>query len=87
MELINRFTSKRGKIELYFIKENSSFLAKPSGFIGKNVLFDYLNTIIELDKCHSEKFNYIVDTSRVIFANPLNPIYLRAINRLINIRF
>lgn len=80
------FTSRTGSIELSLVEGVSdTFQVVPKGVVSLTLLKEYLSFIERLDQQHTRKFNHIVDTSMVKFANPLNPFFLRRISRLKNI--
>lgn len=79
------FTRKYGKIEMFKQLQSKTILVIPKGVIGLSLLKEYLRFIEKLDQEDEEKFNHIVDTSEVKFANPLNPLWLRKISKLKNL--
>ena len=65
---------EKGQIDTYLIEAK--------GIIRLGLLQRYLKYLKKLDRASDGKFNHVVDTSQVRFANPLNPFYLKSISRL-----
>ncbi|MEO9850146.1 MAG: hypothetical protein ABJH72_03435 [Reichenbachiella sp.] len=81
--MITHFKNKYGSIEMYCNQEElDTYRIVAKGIISLSLLRRYLVHLKKMDRESSGKFNHIVDTSNVILANPLNPIYLRAISKL-----
>lgn len=77
------FKDQFGRIDLYLKPgEIDTFWIVASGIICSGLLRKYVMYVKALDLERSHKFNHVVDTSRVIFASPLNPFYLRYIAKL-----
>lgn len=82
------FTNRIGSIELSLVEGVSdTFQVVPKGIVSLTLLKEYLSFIEHLDQQHTRKFNHIVDTTMVKFANPLNPFFLRKISKLKNLNY
>src|SRR5439155_6345326 len=62
------------------------FWVEPRGYVGPSHLREVLARAAEFGARHPGGWDYVVDTSRVTIVNPLNPIWLRRIKRLPNLR-
>ena len=86
MEKIARYKSLGGLIELYWDNSKSLFFAKPKGFIHpRHIRFD-LQQLRQKTNKNTTGWTYIVDTSDVLFANPLNIFYLYQIQKQIGFK-
>lgn len=85
--MLKIFKSQNGIIELSLIGGAAdTFHVRPKGIISLTLLKKYLSFVEYLDTQHTKTFNHVVDTTRVKFANPLNPFFLRRISKLKNLR-
>lgn len=83
MQLIKNISDKRGQIKLYHSEKDNLFHVAPDGCISKGLLQRFLKELkIINDQQTTRAMHHIVDTSKVVFAHPLNPYYLRAIKKL-----
>lgn len=76
------FTRRYGKIKVFKSLASDTIVVEPEGIIGIGLLREYLTFAEKSDKDHEGKFNHIVDTSLIKFANPINPLLLRRISKL-----
>ncbi len=84
MRLIHEFKSKKGQIKVFIAEEENSIQIFPKGYISKQLLQSFLEELKVMDELQINRSkHHIVDTSEVVFANPLNPFYLRVIKKLI----
>ena len=82
LEKIAQYKSLGGSIDLYWNIKKCLFLAKPKGFIHpRHIRFD-LNQLRQKTNNIQTSWTYVVDTSEVIFANPLNIFYLYRIKSI-----
>ena len=88
MLLINTFHEKRGLINVFLSQEDNRIFVEPQGFISKALLQKFLKSLSVRDNGETNRhMHHIIDTSKVIFANPLNPFYLRAIKKIDSIGY
>lgn len=75
-------TKSFGRLRIY--THENKFIVRPSGIINPSLIkIDLLMAKEFGDK--SSGWNYIVDTSEVIIANPINLIFLRSVKSLPNL--
>ncbi len=73
-----------GSVEI--VRENDILLVRPRGYIGRGLLRKDLLDATAFGRDHPSGWWYITDTTGVRFVNPINPVSLRKIKRLPNIR-
>lgn len=66
--------------------ENSLFLVRPQGYVGRAMLLRGLREATSFGLDQPGGWWHVTDTSDVRLANPVNPFLLRRIRRLPNIR-
>lgn len=66
--------------------ENSLFLVRPQGYVGRAMLLRGLREATSFGLDQPGGWWHVTDTSGVRLANPVNPFLLRRIRRLPNIR-
>lgn len=79
LKKIAHLKSFGGEVTLFYDHRRHSIYAHPKGFIHPKLVKLDLLEIEKLSHVLDEGWKYIVDTTEVIFANPLNLIYLRQI--------
>jgi len=86
MNPICTLNSKRGQIKMFSCENDNILFVIPQGCISKQLLKQFLKELKIIDDQQINRpMHHIVDTSKIVFANPLNPFYLRAIKKLNNI--
>ena len=73
-----------GRLEL--TAEGDQLCIAASGYVGPSLLRADLAAAAEFGRRHPDGWTYLVDTSGVRFANPLNVFWLRRIRALPNLR-
>lgn len=76
------FRSYFGHIDVFTNSERTILYIIPHGYVGPKLVGKDLEFAFEFEKRHQNKWTYIVDTSKVKVANPLNPFYLRKLQKL-----
>ncbi len=75
-----------GRLEFEASEDPPRFLVRAFGYVGPSLLKADLAAAAEFGRAHPGGWTYVVDTTHVRFANPLNPIWLRRIRRLPNLQ-
>jgi hypothetical protein len=73
-----------GSVEL--IREDDVLLVRPRGYIGRGLIKDDFRVANAFGREHPDGWWYVTDTTHVRFVHPLNPLTLRLIKRLPNVR-
>jgi hypothetical protein len=84
MERVEIVRRRFGEIELY--ESDDVLLVVASGYVGPSLLREELARAAAFGRSRPRGWRYVVDVSRVRFANPLNFFWLRRIGRLPNVR-
>lgn len=83
MDLMKTFKNKRGQINVFRSEKDLSIIVTPQGFISKRLLQQFLQELKVITENQAGlSMNHIIDTSKVVFANPLNLFYMREIKKL-----
>ena len=76
-------TKKRGGyLEIFIDESRSLFLVCPRDIINPSLIKIDLQKAAEFGEKHAKEWTYIVDTTKVLFPNPLNLFYLSKIKDL-----
>lgn len=68
---------------MYRSEKDNLFYVVPNGCISKRLLQQFLKELkIANEQQIIGTMHHVVDTTKVVFANPLNPFYLQAIKKL-----
>lgn len=81
LEPTAELTRRGGRIELHHNTDTATVVAIASGRIGPRLLRDELIALRDITAT-SDDWRYVVDTTDVRFANPLNVIMLRRLASL-----
>jgi hypothetical protein len=68
------------------IGRDNVLLVRARGYIGPSVLREELDKAASFGESHADGWWYVVDTTAVRLPNPVNPLLLRRIRSLPNIR-
>ena len=82
MEELKTIRSSLGHIDVFANSQKTVLYIIPHGYIGPNLVKEDLKCVFEFEESHQNEWTYIVDTSRVKIANPINPFYLRKLKEL-----
>ena len=80
-----RVTRWGGSIELLVRAEPAVLWVRPRGYVGPALLRAELEQAERFGALRTGGWSYVVDTSGVRVAHPLNPLWLRKIHRLPNL--
>ena len=78
--------NKRRGGSVQIVCEDDIFLVRPRGYIGRRLLTEGLRDATAFGLEHPSGWWHVTDTTGVRFVNPLNPVSLRKIQRLPNVR-
>ncbi len=84
MEPVERIRRRFGALELY--ASDDVLLIVASGYVGPSLIAEELERAAAFGRSRPGGWRYVVDVSRVRFANPLNVFWLRRVRRLPNLR-
>ncbi len=82
MQKLETLTSNFGYIEVFTNLERTILYIIPHGYIGPKLVKKDLAFAFAFEEKQQNSWTYIVDTSKVKVANPLNPFYLRKLQEL-----
>lgn len=77
---------KFGHIIVYALESPALLYIQANGYIGPSLLQETFELAQGFGKHHTNGWDYIVDTTGVKIANPLNVFWLRKIHQLPNLR-
>lgn len=83
MKLILDISKQGGRLEIYS-KGNLLYL-RPSGIINPILIKEDLKAAMIFGLMNPKGWDYIVDTEKVLFPNPVNLFYLKEIKKLPNL--
>src|SRR5262245_16673753 len=75
-----------GRLEIEQNENPARFLVRAHGYVGPSLLRQDLAAAHAFGQKHPGGWDYVVDTTFVRFANPLNPLWLTRIRRLPHLR-
>ncbi len=78
---IARVVSRFGYIDISTNENRSILYAKPSGYVGPDLVKKDLEFLKKFDAHCEGGWKYIVDTSAVKIANPINPFLLNSLKQ------
>jgi hypothetical protein len=83
MKLILDISKQGGRLEIYSIR--NTLYIRPSGIINPILIKEDLKAAMIFGLMNPKGWEYIVDTSNVLFPNPVNLFYLKKIKDLPNL--
>jgi hypothetical protein len=84
--LIGAASRRGGRLELLSRADPPALLVRAYGYVGPSLLREDLSFAARFGAERPQGWDYIVDTTYVRVANPLNPLWLRKIRGLPNLR-
>lgn len=82
MQRIKTLKSKFGQITIFTNEPKDILYIQPEGYVSPSFAKKDMAFVIEFEKSHQIEWTYVVDTSKVIMANPLNVFYLTKLKKL-----
>ena len=86
MLLVEKFESKHGFIDIFSNSTRSYLYVKPHDCIVPSLVIEDILFAQHFGLSAQANWNYIVDTTNVLIANPLNIFYLRQIKTFPNLK-
>jgi hypothetical protein len=84
-QLLERIRRGRGELAILARERPATFLVRARGAIGPALIRADLARARAFGSAHPDGWDYVVDTSEVRFAHPLNVFWLREIRKLPNL--
>lgn len=81
MKKTTTISSRLGTVDVFISSDKRTVYAIPNGYISPSLVIKDLAYLKEFDSASKVKWKYIVDTSRVKVAHPINPFFLRRIKQ------
>lgn len=82
MQKLKTLNSRFGHIDVFANSSKTILYIIPHGYVGPSLVKKDLKYALEFEENYQNEWTYIVDTSKVKIANPLNPFYLRELKKL-----
>ena len=73
---VKEIDTRLGKVILYTNPARTLLYAEASGYISLGLLKQDLTFVSDFDRSQTQPWTYLVNTTQVRFAHPLNPFYL-----------